>query len=360
MTAPLNSPVLIMAGGTGGHIFPGLAVAGKLRQRNVDVLWLGSSHGMENGLVPRFGYPIERIDITGLRGRGALALLLLPFRLCRAVLQAIRILRRYQPRSVLSMGGFAAGPGGLAAWLTRRPLVVHEQNSIPGLTNRVLAKLARRVLSGFPSAFPRDGLHVGNPVREEIAAAPTPQERQTGQHRPPRLLVLGGSQGAVALNTLLPRAIAGLALDPAPEIRHQCGAGREEATAKAYEQAQVPATVLPFVDDMAEAYAWADLVVCRAGALTIAEVSAMGLASLLVPFPHAVDDHQTHNAGYLVSEGAARLCPEAALTTEGLSAQLTELLSAPDLLTEMAERARRLAQPDAAEAVASACLEVAR
>ncbi len=360
MSTPLNSPVLIMAGGTGGHIFPGLAVAGKLRQRNVDVLWLGSSHGMENGLVPRFGYPMERIDITGLRGRGVLTLLLLPFRLCRAVLQAIRILNRYQPRSVLSMGGFAAGPGGLAAWLTRRPLVVHEQNSIPGLTNRVLARLARRVLSGFPSAFPGSAQHVGNPVRDDIAAAPEPQERQTGEHRPPRVLVLGGSQGAVALNTLVPQAMGGLSLDPAPEIRHQCGAGREEATEQAYEQAQVHATVLPFVDDMAEAYAWADLVVCRAGALTIAEVSAMGLASLLVPYPHAVDDHQTHNASYLVKEGAARLCPEGTLTSDGLSAQLDELLSSPELLTEMARLARGLARPDAAEAVAAACLEVAR
>lgn len=368
----LENPVLIMAGGTGGHIFPGLAVAGELRQRDVDVLWLGSSHGMENTLVPKHGYPLESIAIAGLRGRGLKNLLLTPFRLLRAVVQALAVLRRHQPRSVLSMGGFAAGPGGIAAWLTRRPLVVHEQNSIPGLTNRVLAKLARRVLVGFPGAFSGRAEDAGNPVRADIHQLPDPAQRlgqrldhsvdqridqaPTVNSKAINLLVLGGSQGAGSLNVTVPAALA--QVSQAVCVRHQCGERHRQATTDAYAGYAIDVQVEPFIDDMACAYGWADLVICRAGALTVAELTAAGVGSLLVPFPFAVDDHQTHNAQHLVSHGAARLCPEDTLDAASLAALVNELLGAPEQLKAMAVNARQLARPEAAARVAEACLEV--
>ncbi len=357
----MSGPVMILAGGTGGHIFPGLAVAEALQLRGVPVLWLGAAGGMETRLVPQAGVRIETIAIGGLRGKGASTLLKAPFVLLRAFAQAWSVLRRVRPRAVVSFGGYAAGPGGLCAWLLRRPLLVHEQNRAPGLTNRVLARFARRVLCGFPGSFPgRDTADVGNPVRPAIAAVAPPAERFAGRSGPVRLLVLGGSQGAYALNTALPALLARLPDAQRPSVRHQCGERHADATRGVYAQAGVSASVEPFIADMAEAYAWADLVVCRAGALTVAELCAAGVGSLLVPFPKAVDDHQTRNAEYLVERGAARLLPEG----EGFEARLLDALSslladAPARLA-MAGAARTAARPDAAERVADLVLQEAR
>jgi UDP-N-acetylglucosamine--N-acetylmuramyl-(pentapeptide) pyrophosphoryl-undecaprenol N-acetylglucosamine transferase len=354
-------PVLIMAGGTGGHIFPGIAVARALQAQAVPVIWLGSRVGLENRLVPEAGLNLETIAVTGLRGKGRLALLAAPFRLLRALLQALRVVRRHRPRSVLSLGGFAAGPGGLAAWLLRRPLLVHEQNSVPGMTNRLLARLARRVLCGFPQAFPPATATewVGNPVRAEIAALPRPASRMTGRSGPLRVLVLGGSQGARALNRALPQALQELPAG-AIELRHQCGPQRLDEARAAYAACAAMVSVEAFIDDMAAAYGWADLVICRAGALTVAELCAAGIGALLVPFPAAVDDHQTANARQLVEVGAARLLPEGDDLGHRLGDALHALLGDRAALLAMAEAARRLARPDAAARVAAACLEEAR
>jgi UDP-N-acetylglucosamine--N-acetylmuramyl-(pentapeptide) pyrophosphoryl-undecaprenol N-acetylglucosamine transferase len=356
-----QGPIMIMAGGTGGHIFPGLAVAELLRSRGVPVVWLGSRHGLENRLVPEAGFELRTIAVSGLRGKGGLTLLLAPFRLLRALLQALREVRACRPLAVLSFGGFASGPGGLVAWLLRLPLLVHEQNRVPGVTNRILSRRARRVLAGFPDAFPpRIGAeHVGNPVRSTIAALPTPAERFAARSGRPRLLVLGGSQGAMALNREVPTAIERLAAEVRPEIRHQCGARHLAACGEAYASAAVEARVEPFIADMAEAYAWADLVICRSGALTLAELAAAGVAALLVPYPHAVDDHQTRNAEYFVAAGAAQLLPEREISADSLAPVLAALLGNRPRLLAMAEAARMLARIDAAERVADACLEEA-
>lgn len=354
----MNGPVLIMAGGTGGHIFPGLAVADELRQRGIDVAWLGSVDRMEARLVPERGYPFHGLKVGGVRGKGLVTRLRAPFILAGAVMHAWRLLHSLRPRAVLSMGGFAAGPGGLAARLKGIPLVVHEQNSIPGLTNRVLAKLAARVLTGFPDVFER-GEFVGNPVRADIAALAPPSERLAGRTPPRRLLVLGGSQGARALNQTVPRALARLPQALRPEVRHQMGDKLLEEGSRAYEESAVKADVVPFIKDMAEALGWADLVVCRAGALTIAEIAAAGVASLLVPYPHAVDDHQTRNAEVLVARGAAELIPEAMMTDTLLASRLEAALDNPGRLMTMAGHARQLARPQAAQRVADVLQEVA-
>ncbi len=352
----MSAPVMVMAGGTGGHIFPGLAVAAALQRRAVPVVWLGARGGLEERLVLGRGVAFEGIAVRGLRGKGAMRKLMLPIDLLRAVWQARRVLQRTAPRCVVSFGGFAAGPGGLAALISRKPLVVHEQNRIPGLTNRVLAKLARRVLSGFPDVFAA-GEWVGNPVRAEIAALPTPQERFGARQGAVNLLVLGGSQGARVLNQTLPSALALVDAAHRPTVWHQCGQAGLEATVAAYEKAGVAAKVSAFVDDMAAAYAWADLAICRAGALTLAELTAAGLGAWLVPYPYAVDDHQTANAGWLVAAGAAEMLPEATLSAGSLARKL-QTLSDRHALRVMAERARALAVPDAAERVAAACIEV--
>ncbi|MCK7593959.1 undecaprenyldiphospho-muramoylpentapeptide beta-N-acetylglucosaminyltransferase [Pseudomarimonas salicorniae] len=353
------APVLIMAGGTGGHIFPGLALAAELRARDVPVLWLGAEGGLETRLVPEHGVEIATLPVRGLRGKGMRTLLTAPLMLARSLFAAIRLMGRTRPRSAISFGGYAAGPGGLAAWLLRVPLCVHEQNRVPGLTNRWLAKLARRVLCGFPGAFPRSPKLevVGNPVRAEIAALPAPTERFAGREGPLRLLVLGGSQGARALNAAVPRALAGL--EAGWTVRHQCGEKMVETARKAYSEAEVEAQVEPFIKDMAEAYGWADLVVCRAGALTIAELASAGVGALLVPFPHAVDDHQTLNAGYLVEAGAAHLLVEGEGLDDRLAAAMSRL-SDRSGLAELAVRARALAHRDAAVRVAEAVLSEAR
>lgn len=356
-----SAPILIMAGGTGGHIFPGLAVATELRARGVPVVWLGAEGGLETRLVREAGIALETIRIGGVRGKGLLTMLGAPLRILRAIYQSYAVLRRVRPGGVLSMGGYVAGPGGIAAWLLRRPLLVHEQNRIPGFTNRVLAKLSRKVLCGFVDAFAQTGRTqwVGNPVRREIAEIALPATRFASRTGSTRLLILGGSLGAQALNVRMPEALAQLTLTPRPEVRHQCGV-RHLATARAaYTAADIVASVEPFIADMAEAYAWADIVVCRAGALTLAELAAAGVGAVLVPFPYAVDDHQTHNAKAMVAASAALLLPESTASAERIAEVLNELLSNRARLLAMANAARTLAKPEAAAGIAQACIEAA-
>lgn len=357
MTAP---PVLILAGGTGGHVFPALAVADELRARGVPVVWMGTRRGLEAEIVPARGIRAELLSVRGLRGTGLVRLVTAPWVLSAALAAALRIVRRERPRAVLGMGGFAAGPGGLAAWLLRRPLVVHEQNAVAGLTNRVLARFARRVLCSFPGTF-GDALGavvVGNPVRREIASLPSPRERLAGRSGALRLLVLGGSQGALSLNRIVPAALSGLASDEAVAVRHQAGHRTLEEARQAYRDAGVDARVEAFIEDMAEAYGWADLVVGRAGALTVAELAAAGVGSVLVPYPHAVDDHQRRNAAWLVDVGAAVLLSPGSLSAGVLEDTLRPLLRDRRQILGMAEAARERARPDAASVVAEACLDV--
>jgi UDP-N-acetylglucosamine--N-acetylmuramyl-(pentapeptide) pyrophosphoryl-undecaprenol N-acetylglucosamine transferase len=354
-----RAPVLILAGGTGGHIFPGLAVAAALRARDVPVLWLGADGGMETRLVPQHGVAIETIAISGIRGKGIGTLLRAPFRVLSAIRAAGRVLKAHKPRAVVSFGGFAAGPGGIAAVLARVPLLVHEQNRAPGMTNRVLARFARRVLCGFPDAFPGKETVVGNPVRSVIAQVPPPNERFIGRGGAMRVLVLGGSQGARALNEAVPKAIAQLQ-GAGIEVRHQCGEKLRDDTARAYAAAGVQTSIEPFIADMAAAYAWADIVVCRAGALTLAELCAVGVGGLLVPLPTAVDDHQTKNAQYVVQRRAGVLLKQDDQLVQTLAMELRNLVLDPERRLFMAEAARSLAKIDAAERVADAVLEEAR
>jgi len=351
---------MIMAGGTGGHIFPGLAVAARLSDASVS--WLGSAQGLENQLVPEQGYELFRLNIKGLRGKGLTGWILAPFRVLKAVLAARKIFRSWRPGCVLSMGGYAAGPGGLAAWLSGIPLVVHEQNRIAGLTNKVLARFAKSIFEGFPDTFKSQPKvrYCGNPVRAVISGLPHPKQRLEGRDGPLRVLVLGGSQGAAALNRLVPEAVAMAATHDAIEVRHQAGLGHAEATLNRYRQFGIDAQVSEFIKHMEDAYGWADLLVCRAGALTIAEISAAGVAAILVPFPFAVDDHQTRNAEYLQQAGAARILAEAGLTAAGLSKLIAGLCGNRERLQQMAVAARDLAATDAAEQVANRCLELAR
>lgn len=351
-------PVLIMAGGTGGHIFPGLAVADVLRAQGVPVAWLGARGGMETQVVPAHGIELHAVPVGGLRGKSWKTRLGAPLMLARALLASLAVLRRLRPRSVLSMGGYVAGPGGLAARFTGTPLLVHEQNSLAGYTNRKLAGFARRVLTGFDGALP-NATWVGNPVRASIAALPAPAERMTTRSGPARLLVLGGSLGARALNLTVPRALAALPAERRPQVLHQCGKRGLDEARQAYAEAGVTADVVPFIDDMATAYGLADLAVCRAGALTLAELTAAGLGALLVPYPHAVDDHQTRNAEALVAAGAAELIEENALDAQQLASRLSALLADRPRLVAMASAARTLAKPDAAQSIARACLEAA-
>lgn len=346
--------VMVMAGGTGGHIFPGLAVAQALRERGLGVSWLGAEGGMETRLVPERGIDIDTLPVRGVRGKGLLTLLAAPWRVARAVWRALHILRARRPAAVISFGGYAAGPGGLAAWLLRIPLLVHEQNRAAGLTNQVLARLARQVLVGFPQTFARER-HVGNPVRAEIAALPPPDVRGVGRDGPLRLLVLGGSQGARALNQAVPQALA--ALGRPVEVLHQAGQALLDEARRAYHEAGVAAQVEPFIADMAGAYGWADLVVCRAGALTLAELCAAGVGSVLVPFPQAVDDHQTRNAEYLVERGAAVLLPQSEHLAMALRDVLAGLAADPAYRLAMARAARALALPDAAQRVVQAVMD---
>jgi len=355
----MSAPVMIMAGGTGGHIFPGLAVAAVLRERGVPVIWLGSAHGLENTLVPAANLPLERVGISGLRGKGLRPLMAMPWRLTRAVVEALRIFKRHRPRAAIAFGGFAAGPGGLAARMSGVPLLVHEQNRVPGYTNRILARLARRVLCGFPDAFAQRGETVGNPVRASIAAIVPPAQRFAAREGALRLLVLGGSQGARALNAAVPVALAQVPAGSV-EVWHQAGRALIDAARASYAEHRLTARVDPFIDDMAAAYAWADVVICRSGALTLAELCAAGVGSVLVPFPFAVDDHQTRNAQYLIERGAAILEPEGPQLAVALAQVLIDLGRDRALVLGMAEAARRLATPDAAMQIADACIAESR
>jgi UDP-N-acetylglucosamine--N-acetylmuramyl-(pentapeptide) pyrophosphoryl-undecaprenol N-acetylglucosamine transferase len=358
----VSAPVaLIMAGGTGGHVFPALALARELRTRSWRVVWLGTRRGLEARLVPPEGIPIEWLSVGALRGKGLWNWLAAPLRLARALGEALAVMRRHRPAIVVGLGGYASGPGGVAAWLTRRPLLIHEQNAVAGLTNRCLARLARAVYSAFPGAFGSgvDAHLIGNPVRADIASLPPPATRFAQRSGAIRILVVGGSQGAARLNSVLPHALARLAGRIALDVRHQAGERWLEAARRAYEAAGVRAEVTPFIADMAANYGWADLVVCRAGALTISELACAGVGAILVPFPAAADDHQSHNARYLVTEGAALLIDDRELTAERLADELATLCAGRGKLISMAERARLLARPRAAADLADACVAVA-
>jgi UDP-N-acetylglucosamine--N-acetylmuramyl-(pentapeptide) pyrophosphoryl-undecaprenol N-acetylglucosamine transferase len=355
MTAPRT--LLVMAGGTGGHVFPGLAVAHALREQGWKVVWLGNRTGMEATLVPKHDIPMEFIQFGGLRGKGLVTKFLLPLNLLRAFWQSIVALRRVRPSVVLGMGGYITFPAGMMASLLGRPLVLHEQNSIAGLANKVLAKVADRVLCAFPDTLP-GGEWTGNPVREELAHLDAPEARYDQRSGPLRILVVGGSLGAAALNEVVPKAVALLPEGKRPVVTHQAGAKQIDTLRANYAAAQVPAQTLPFIDDMARAYADADLVICRAGAMTVSEVAAAGVAAMFVPFPHAVDDHQTTNAEFLSKQGAALLVQQKDLTAEGL-AQTIASLTRPQL-KDMARLARGLAKPEATRRVAEICSQLAR
>jgi UDP-N-acetylglucosamine--N-acetylmuramyl-(pentapeptide) pyrophosphoryl-undecaprenol N-acetylglucosamine transferase len=350
--------VLIMAGGTGGHVFPALACAREFQARGYQVHWLGTPRGIENELVPQAGLPLHRIEMSGLRGKGLLSLAKAPFLLVKALWQARRVLRELEPVCVLGMGGFVTGPGGWAARLAGVPLVIHEQNAVAGTANRSLVPFAARVCEAFPDTFAASAKRrtTGNPVREELFLD-TPRQGLAG--RPVRLLVLGGSLGAEPLNKLLPAALAQVGAELRPQVYHQAGKQHAELTRTRYDEVGVEAEVVPFIRDMARAYAWADLVICRSGALTVSELAAAGLPSLLIPLPHAIDDHQTRNAEYLAKAGAAVLLPQHATDAASLAAQLTEVLMHSEKLVAMGATARRLAKPDATRVVVDICLEVA-
>lgn len=357
MSAPANT-VLIMAGGTGGHIYPGLAFADALRDQGVGVRWLGAEGGMECSRVSAQGIPMDLMQISGVRGKGLASWLTLPFRLLRAVMEARGSIKQHKPDCAVSFGGYVAGPGGLAAWTRGVPLLVHEQNRIPGLTNRVLARFARKVLQAFPDTFPAGKAQTcGNPVRDAIAQLPEPSVRFDGRAGRPRLLITGGSQGARALNINVPSALALLPQELRPQVQHQSGARDFEETKILYEQAGIDARVQPYIEEMADAYAWADLVICRSGALTVSELAAAGLGAILVPYPHAVDDHQAANAEFLAEPGAARMMRESSLNSQTLASALRPLLADRNAMLEMATVARSLAVVDSAQRVAAACNE---
>lgn len=355
--------VLIMAGGTGGHVFPALAAARVLRERGYEPVWLGTRLGLEAKLVPPQQIAVEWITVSGLRGKGVTAWLAAPLKLSLAIWQSLQVMRRRNPVVVLGAGGFVSGPGGIAAWLTRRPVVIHEQNAVAGLTNRLLARIAKRVLEAFPSSFPGSirAERVGNPVRREITSLAPPEQRFATRTGPLRVLVIGGSQGAAKLNAAVPAALAMIDAPSRPQVLHQAGERHIASARESYQKHGVNAEVRPFIDDMAAAYGWADLVICRSGALTVSELAAAGVPALFVPFAAAVDDHQTRNAKFLVDAHAGLLIAERELTPLRLANELQALLAGgrPRLL-EMASKARALAITDADVRLADACIAAAR
>ncbi len=358
MSKALTKTLMVMAGGTGGHVYPAMAVADHLKAEGWHIVWLCTEGGMENRLIEGKGYSKAMIHMQGVRGKGLLGWVLLPVKLAKALSQSMRAIKKHQPDVVLGMGGFAAFPGGLMAKLLGRPLVIHEQNSVAGLTNKVLARLATRVLAAFPAAFGDKAALVGNPVREDITRLPAPETRFSGREGALRLLVVGGSLGAHALNEVIPQALAKLPIEKRPQVIHQSGVKHVDVLKQNYEKAGVTVDARAFIDDMAGMYAWADFVICRSGALTVAEVSAVGLGALMVPFPFAVDDHQTTNAAYLAEAGAAILVQQKELSVEKLAAILSGLNREQCL--DMAKRARALGKPEATANVAAICREVAR
>ena len=352
----MSRTILVMAGGTGGHIFPALAVADLLRDKGWKVVWLGSKAGLESQLVPQYGFEIEWVRFAGLRGKGVLRMVLLPPNLLIALWQSACAIFRVRPDVVLGMGGYISFPGGIMAVLLARPLVLHEQNSVAGLANKVLARVADRILVAFPNAL-KNAEWTGNPVRRDIAQLPAPEQRFRNRAGNLKVLVVGGSLGAQALNETVPRALALIPESQRPEVTHQAGEKHLALLESGYREAGVSATTLAFIRDMSRAYATADVVICRAGALTVSELAAAGIASVLVPFPSAVDDHQTSNARYLADQAAAILLPQTELAPRKLADLLLGFTR--DKLLDMAKRARALGKPDAAQVVAAHCMAVA-
>ena len=357
-----SRPVMIMAGGTGGHVFPALAVARYLREQGESIVWLGTRKGIESRLVPAEKFTIEWLSVEGVRGKGLATLAMAPFKIMKACFEAKKILLKHQPRAVLGMGGFASGPGGLMAWLMRIPLVIHEQNAVIGLTNRLLSHLAALNYFAFPQAarsIKRSHV-IGNPVRRDIIQIEAPESRLSGRsEKTLNLLVLGGSLGARTLNNSIPSGIALLGADLRPQVRHQCGSRNLEQCQQSYQSHQVEAQVVDFIEDMKAAYEWADLVICRAGALTIAELAAAGVASILVPFPYAVDDHQFYNATFLSEAGAAIVVRDEHLSAEFVAQQLTRFSEQRKELIKMACNARKMALTDATQQLAGGILQEA-
>lgn len=357
---PKLARVLIMAGGTGGHIFPGLAIAKKLREEGVEVNWLGTQQGAEVKWVPEAGIPIHFISISGFRGKGLKDQVLAPWRILRALFQSIWTIRKLKPDVVIGMGGFVSGPGGIACWILGTKLVIHEQNAKPGSTNKLLAKIANRIFEAFPDTFKqrRNVYTVGNPVRAEILGLPSPDRRFNHLEPTKRLLVLGGSLGAQAINLLLPKALAKMPEAIRPSVLHQAGEKNLADTLKAYEMAGVKAEIVPFIVEMDKAYSWADVVLCRAGALTVTELCAAGLGAILVPFPYAIDDHQTANAQFMAKQQAAIVIQQAELTVDSLAEMLKKLIGSSEQCLMMAKAAYSLRQVDATEKIITICKEI--
>lgn len=361
MTQPIGAPTLmVMAGGTGGHVFPGLAVAQALQAKGWRVVWLGNANSMEGQLVPKYGIPLESIDFGGVRGKGLMNKVQLPVRLVKACLQSLRVLRKVKPDVLLGMGGYITFPAGLMAAVTGRPVVLHEQNSIAGLANKALAKVARKVLCAFPNAI-AGAQWVGNPLRKavsDLALQASPLQRYAQRTGPLQVLVVGGSLGAAALNEMVPQALALIPVEQRPQVTHQAGMKQFDALQAHYAKAGVQGNLVPFIDEMAQAYANADVVICRAGAMTVAELAAIGVASILVPFPYAVDDHQTTNARFLSDAGAAQLLPQTQLQAASLAQTLQN--TSRTQWGEMANKAFALGKIDATEQVAQVCERIAQ
>ena len=360
---PNDSRVMIMAGGTGGHVFPALAVAEILMANNIDVSWLGTRKGIESELIPKRGIDLNYLNIEGLRGRGLLALLRAPFKLLSSVLQACSVISQFNPSVVLGMGGFASGPGAVAAKLKGIPLVIHEQNSVAGTTNKLSAKLATKIMQGFPNTF-KQAEWCGNPIRPEIAALHHDSGRLENRSGPLRLLVLGGSRGALAINKIVPQALAVIDSQHRPEVLHQVGKQHLDLTKSLYldqghDINSSSVRIVPFIEKMEEAYAWADFVICRSGALTVAELTAVGLGAFLIPFPFAIDDHQTINAQWMVDSGAAEMLSESNLTAQKLADFIKQISDNRDQCIVMSQCAKSIAKLGAADRVAEACMEVA-
>ena len=353
MTA--NKHLMVVAGGTGGHIFPGIAVADHMRQQGWTVSWVGTADRMEAQLVPKHGFEIDFVEVQGVRGNGITRLLKAPFMVLKAILVAKKIIKQRKPAVILAMGGYVTGPVGIAAKLSGVPLVIHEQNAVAGFSNKLLATVANQVLAAFPNAFANKVEVVGNPVRTSVSSiAKKPQTEQLN------VLVVGGSLGAQVLNDRLPEVFSILAKDFSLSVRHQSGRNNQGKLKSAYVGCKLDAQVDEFIHDMDAAYAWADLVICRAGALTVSEVAAAGKAALFVPLPHAVDDHQTANARYLVDQQGGLLMPQHDFTVEQLVKLLTPYFKQPSLLSDIADKAKQLAKSDATERVAKVCGELAK
>lgn len=354
----MTKRVLIAAGGTGGHVIPGLTIAKALQEKGWQVTWLGTQQGLEAKLVPDAGITLRIIHVQGLRGKGVLRKLLAPFMVLSAIMQALRVLKQVKPQLVIGMGGYVSGPAGMASWLKRIPLIIHEQNTKPGLTNRILSRFAKRVCCAFPQTFPcsEKVIYTGNPVRADILNLFPPTS--THQHDGLRLLIIGGSQGAQALNQCIPQLMQKKTDDANWQVWHLTGQRDYAKILQAYQESGQSVRVDQFVAEMAEAYAWADLVICRAGALTVSELAVAGKASILIPHPFAVDDHQTTNAEFLVRARAAKLLPQSELTVMRLCQEIATLTQEPQTLIQMSTAARNVAETDATAKIVGQCLVV--